>query len=70
MRSLCWRSRGAFGEEWILVACRSGESGAAAARVRFFEFFKPLPHTALGFPDPISHKKKFIESLDLKIVEL
>jgi hypothetical protein len=44
--------------------------GAAAARVQFFEFFKPLPRTTPGFPDPINHKKKFIESLDLKILEL
>jgi hypothetical protein len=67
VRSLHRRSKRAVGEEWILVACRSGESGAVAARVQFFEFSEPLPHVAPDFPDPISHKKKFIESLDLKM---
>jgi len=70
VKSLRRRSRGAVGEEGILVVSRGRVSGTATARFRFFEFFEPLPHVAPDFPDPISHKKKFIESLDLKILKL
>ncbi len=55
----------------ILVACRSGELGTAAARVRFaFEFAETLPRVAPSFPNLVSYKKKFIEYGDLKIIRL
>jgi len=71
VRSLHWRTKGSVGERRILIACRSGESGAAAARVRFaFEFAETLPRVVPGFPNPVSYKKKFIESGDMKIIRL
>jgi hypothetical protein len=57
--------------ECVIVACWSGETGAAIARVRLaFEFSETLPRATPSFPNPISYKKKFIESRNLKIKAL
>jgi hypothetical protein len=59
VKSLHWRSKGSIGERRIFIACRSGELGAAATRVRFaFEFAETLPRAAPNFPNPVSYKKK------------